>query len=402
MSGAGCRSSLGVSSGDIKDNQMTASSSFSVSSVGAENGRLGTERGGGAWCPAQLISEQSSEEWLEVDLGQETVVTGVITQGRYAGGTGEEYAELVSIKVWSALEQTWDTVAEAVTANRDTYSKVEILLEESVVTRRVRLVPVSEHPRMVCLRVELLGCHPDTADTTTSTTTTTATTATTVERKRPENKVMNHQKIVEKQADMEELIEIEKEMKAVVERGEVLDSFKNETKNSEVVSVDNSEGQYMMVSVIVLVSIIVILIITIIFILYKNYQFTHSKTIIRSDSDLAESSYPLYQARTIDSNHQVYTNSVQSTPYKQQQQQQQHYHQPQQSPYNNFKYYPAHTTPPLNTSSSHYQPPTTGSGSHYSNYYATTDLIQWHNRKYLNSPSHGSVLGRSRPGPVDL
>ena len=173
MSGAGCRSSLGVSSGDIKDNQMTASSSFSVSSVGAENGRLGTERGGGAWCPAQLISEHSGEEWLEVDLGQETVVTGVITQGRYAGGTGEEYAELVSIKVWSALEQTWDTVAEAVTANRDTYSKVEILLEESVVTRRVRLVPVSEHPRMVCLRVELLGCSPDTtADTTTSTTTT--------------------------------------------------------------------------------------------------------------------------------------------------------------------------------------------------------------------------------------
>lgn len=135
VSGAGCRSSLGVSSGDIKDNQMTASSSFSVSSVGAENGRLGTERGGGAWCPAQLISEHSGEEWLEVDLGQETVVTGVITQGRYAGGTGEEYAELVSIKVWSALEQTWDTVAEAVTANRDTYSKVEILLEESVVTR---------------------------------------------------------------------------------------------------------------------------------------------------------------------------------------------------------------------------------------------------------------------------
>ena len=63
---------------------MTASSSFSPASVGAENGRLGTERGGGAWCPANLISRDNSrEEWLQVDLGTDTMVTGVITQGRY-------------------------------------------------------------------------------------------------------------------------------------------------------------------------------------------------------------------------------------------------------------------------------------------------------------------------------
>ena len=62
---------------------MTASSSFSPASVGAENGRLGTERGGGAWCPANLISrDNSGQEWLEVDLGRDTMVTGVITQGR--------------------------------------------------------------------------------------------------------------------------------------------------------------------------------------------------------------------------------------------------------------------------------------------------------------------------------
>ena len=62
---------------------MTASSSFSPASVGAENGRLGTERGGGAWCPANLISrDNSGEEWLQVDLGTDTMVTGVITQGR--------------------------------------------------------------------------------------------------------------------------------------------------------------------------------------------------------------------------------------------------------------------------------------------------------------------------------
>ena len=39
-----------------------------------------------------------------------------------------------------------------------TYSKVEILLGSGMVTRRVRVIPISEHPRMVCLRIELLGC----------------------------------------------------------------------------------------------------------------------------------------------------------------------------------------------------------------------------------------------------
>merc|ERR1719208_480180 len=48
------------------------------------------------------------------------VVTGVITQGRYAGGQGEEFAETVTIQV--------------------------------------RVIPVSQHPRMVCMRIELLGC----------------------------------------------------------------------------------------------------------------------------------------------------------------------------------------------------------------------------------------------------
>ena len=153
-----------------------------------------------------------------------------------------------------------------------------------------------------------------------------------------------------------------------------------------MVSISSSEGQYMLVSVVVLVSIIVILIITIIFILYKNYQFTHSKA-LTTDSDTLESSYPLYSARTLDSSHQVYSNSVQATPYKQ-----------RQSNYNSsvtsFQgHYPTHSLG---------QSPLPGhqsrqTESHYSNsnYYATTDLIQWHNRKYLGG-------GRPAPGPVDL
>ena len=57
-------------------------------------------------------------------------------------------------------EGGWRTVAEEAPANTDTYSKVEVLVER-VRTTAVRVMPVSKHPRMVCLRVELLGCDID-------------------------------------------------------------------------------------------------------------------------------------------------------------------------------------------------------------------------------------------------
>ena len=44
--------------------------------------------------------------WLsdpQVSLGREMVVSGVITQGRYAGGQGEEFAEQVTVQVSTAL-----------------------------------------------------------------------------------------------------------------------------------------------------------------------------------------------------------------------------------------------------------------------------------------------------------
>ena len=147
-----------MSSGAIKDNQLTASSSFSPASVGAENGRLGTERGGGAWCPASLISEDSQKEWIQIDLRTETKITGVITQGRYANGQGVEFAEQVSVEVWQQ-EGGWVKVVNEAPANSDTFSKVELLLDgDGIVTDKIRVIPVSQHPRMVCLRVELLGC----------------------------------------------------------------------------------------------------------------------------------------------------------------------------------------------------------------------------------------------------
>jgi hypothetical protein len=82
--------------------------------------------GGGAWCPsgtidngiqassssavAALSSSSSSSfsssssaipfEFLEIDLGRLVVVTHVLTQGRYAKGRGQEYAEAYTLHYW--------------------------------------------------------------------------------------------------------------------------------------------------------------------------------------------------------------------------------------------------------------------------------------------------------------
>merc|ERR1719150_2639848 len=136
---------------------MRASSSFSSATVGAENGRVGSERGGGAWCPASLVEEESKER-LEVELSKVARVTGLATQGRWAGGQGQEFAEWVRLQWWSDDQQRWVDAGAPMEANKDTYSKVEMRLEQEVQASKLRIIPVSQHPRMVCLRVELLGC----------------------------------------------------------------------------------------------------------------------------------------------------------------------------------------------------------------------------------------------------
>ena len=60
-------------------------------------------------------------------------------------------------------EGEWVSEREWRKANIDTFTPVVILLRTRVRTSRVRIVPVSHHPRTVCLRVEVCGCQEDLA-----------------------------------------------------------------------------------------------------------------------------------------------------------------------------------------------------------------------------------------------
>ena len=104
--------------------------------------RLNSVAGGGAWCPSKTISNQS-KEWLEVDLGRQYTVTGVITQGRWDRGVGQEFAQHVMIQYWEEEEGEWRSAGGRKEANIDTFTPVVIPLRIPVITNRVRIVLVS-------------------------------------------------------------------------------------------------------------------------------------------------------------------------------------------------------------------------------------------------------------------
>ena len=76
-----CSVSLGLEDKRISDSAFTASGSYDNShrpSLARLN-LLSDGKHNGAWCPKL----KSSNQWLQIDLGEITAVTKVATQGRY-------------------------------------------------------------------------------------------------------------------------------------------------------------------------------------------------------------------------------------------------------------------------------------------------------------------------------
>jgi len=128
-------------------------------------GRLNSNTQGGAWCPHSFISQETDmQEYLEVDLLQEHTVTGIVTQGRFAGGQGQEYAEYFKLQHWREGMETFatylnrDGTEQILPGNLNTFTPAQVQLDTPLLASKIRILPYSQHPRTVCMRVELLGC----------------------------------------------------------------------------------------------------------------------------------------------------------------------------------------------------------------------------------------------------
>ncbi|XP_050301155.1 discoidin domain-containing receptor 2-like isoform X2 [Anthonomus grandis grandis] len=151
-----------MESGKIRDFALTASTSYDSGSVGPKHGRLRNNRQGGAWCPRHMVSK-NSREYLEIDLKELHVLTGIKTQGRYGNGQGQEYAEQYMVEYWRQGSEKWirwkdRNGKELLSGNTDTLTIVEQTLDPPLICSKVRILPYSDHVRTVCMRVELTGC----------------------------------------------------------------------------------------------------------------------------------------------------------------------------------------------------------------------------------------------------
>ncbi|XP_078659901.1 lymphocyte antigen 75-like isoform X2 [Branchiostoma floridae x Branchiostoma belcheri] len=161
-----CYQPMGMESGYIPNEKITASSEF-LPTLAAWNGRLNTQDGvgGGLGSWAALTNDQ--DQWLQVDLGRVSTISGVITQGRngYTGQGGGQWVTSFKLRL-STDGNTWTTVMDVAsgtsqdkifTANTDRDTEVTNLLDAPVSTRFVRFWPWTWRNH-ISMRVEVLGC----------------------------------------------------------------------------------------------------------------------------------------------------------------------------------------------------------------------------------------------------
>ncbi|KAK0146407.1 Discoidin domain-containing receptor 2 [Merluccius polli] len=158
-----CRYPLGMTGGQILDEDISASSQWSESTA-ARFGRLDFDNGDGdgAWCPDVMSESDGLKEYLQVDLRSLHFLTLVGTQGRHADGMGNEFAQRYRIRYsrdgthWVAWQDRKGR--QVIEGNRNPYDVVLKDLEPPIIARYVRFMPVTDHSMIVCMRVELYGC----------------------------------------------------------------------------------------------------------------------------------------------------------------------------------------------------------------------------------------------------
>ncbi|KAK7477015.1 hypothetical protein BaRGS_00031695, partial [Batillaria attramentaria] len=142
---------VGISSGGISNNAMTASSYQTKREPWT--GRLYDTAG--AWTP----KVQNAYEWLQIDLGKQFIITKLHTQGRRGS---DEYVSEFFLE-FSDDGRTWRRytnrfgIAEMFVGNIDDSSERKITLLYPIVARYVRFNP-QRWNMLISMRVELTGC----------------------------------------------------------------------------------------------------------------------------------------------------------------------------------------------------------------------------------------------------
>ncbi|XP_036815367.1 neuropilin-2 isoform X2 [Oncorhynchus mykiss] len=151
-----CSNALGLESGKISDDQITASSSFYDNTWLPRQARL--NNGNNAWTP----NEDSSKEYIQVDLHVLKVLTGISTQGAVSKETQKSYYVTTFKLEVSTNGEDWMVYRygknhKIFNANTDSTEVVLNRVPQPVLARFVRIRPQAWKTG-IALRFELYGC----------------------------------------------------------------------------------------------------------------------------------------------------------------------------------------------------------------------------------------------------
>ncbi|XP_008284255.1 contactin-associated protein-like 4 [Stegastes partitus] len=132
------------------------SSSQLSSSHGPVFAKVNRREGAGGWSP--LVSDRY--QWLEVDLGRRTQITAVATQGRYGSSDWlTAYLLMFSDTGHNWRQHRQEDSLGAFPGNSNADTVVQYKLEQPVIARYLRLIPLDWNPTgRIGLRLEIYGC----------------------------------------------------------------------------------------------------------------------------------------------------------------------------------------------------------------------------------------------------
>ncbi|XP_065098168.1 retinoschisin 1a [Paramisgurnus dabryanus] len=151
---------LGFEEGSVTSDQISSSNQEQYtgwfSSWTANKARLNSQGFGCAW----LSKFQDTNQWLQIDLKEIKVVSGILTQGRC---DSEEWMTKYSVQYRTNEKLNWIYYKDQTGNNRlfygnsDRSSTVQNLLRPPIVARYIRIIPLGWHTR-IAIRLELLLC----------------------------------------------------------------------------------------------------------------------------------------------------------------------------------------------------------------------------------------------------
>ncbi|CAH8653502.1 unnamed protein product [Heterobilharzia americana] len=115
-----------------------------------------------AWCPDAKVGTEL-REFMEIDLGRQSIIKLIITKGRVAQSKGRQTTPYFYIKYRRELTGTWfdyekENGTKRLAGNQDAMTENFNTMDPPFVARYVRIYPFSLEPTKTCLKLELLGC----------------------------------------------------------------------------------------------------------------------------------------------------------------------------------------------------------------------------------------------------